>query len=174
MHSVDSSFLPPVTTDPFIDFSLQTCSAQVPYVFLILPLHSVPWVTFPLQPQEFCHSSVGTHGGDSQKYSGNMAFTPFSPQETLQEHIKHRNRHIWHFCSQEHLKALREQLMSPSASTLCCAVLMKLHQHQHSACAMLMKHYWCWGLSYSPQKKSAHSMSSAVFPGSYTGWFSNQ
>lgn len=77
---------------------------------------------------------MGIHGGSSQKCTGNMAFTPFSPQETLQEHIKHRNRHIWHFCSQEHLKALPEQLMSPSASTLCCAVLMKLHQHQHCLC----------------------------------------
>lgn len=134
----------------------------------------MPWLTFPLQPQDFCHWSVGIHRGNSQKCSGNMAFTPFSPKETLQEYIKHRNSHIWHFCSQEHLKALHEQLMSPSASTLCCAVLMKHHQHQHSACAMLTKHHQYRESLLFSTKKKAYSTSSAVPPGSYTGWFSNQ
>lgn len=68
---------------------------------------------------------------NSLKHSGNVAFTPFSPGETLQENIKQRNSHILHFCSQEDLKALHEQLTNPSAfSSLPVLVLMKRHRHR--------------------------------------------
>lgn len=67
---------------------------------------------------------------NSQKHSGNVAFTPFSPEETLQENIKQRNSHILHFCSREDLKALHKQLTNPSAfNGLPVLMLMKRHQH---------------------------------------------
>lgn len=53
---------------------------------------------------------------NSQKHSGNIVFTPRSPEETLQENIKQRNSPILHFCSQKDLKILHKPLMNPQPS----------------------------------------------------------
>lgn len=116
-------FFPLWPQTPFIDYFSR--SAQLSFhVFFLYCLHiSISWwpgLHFTSFPQDFCHWNVDIHGGSSQKCSGNTAFTPLSPHETLQEHIEHRNKHIWCFCSQEHPKALHEKLMSPLASTLLC------------------------------------------------------